>query len=196
MSIVDLRRAIAARPSAWAKSAAIVAVTGVVVALGCGGGGGGSCTPSSDISGNWSGPTADDTIARGNPGVVNASFSQIGCNVTGSWSFDFQDSHLDSTRSVVGGPPSKSRLSLKVGNSVESCDPVTGFCSTVKGCIYDIEGTVVSPAEIVGTYATGQNCSQSQQGSFDIKFVSPLAPTPTPVALPTLTPAPTVLPTP
>ncbi len=178
------------------KLLAAVGVVSAIVAVSCGGGGS-SCKPSVDLSGNWSGATSGDTIANGNPGVVNATFLQIGCSVSGTWTFDFQDSHLDSTRNVVGSPPEKDDVFLQFGTVVESCDLSSGTCSQVNGCIYDVVGKLVSPTQITGTYQTGQNCSQSQTGSFDIHFVSPLVPTPTPpiIVLPTIA-VPTPTPTP
>ena len=64
-------------------------------------------------------------------------------------------------------------------------------CGTLSFCQYTVTGTLINPNEITGTYATQDNCSTTQSGSFDMTLQSRLIPTPTiPIATPTPTPTP------
>jgi hypothetical protein len=165
----------------------------VVVGIGCGGGGGATCMPSADISGLWSGSATRDDVARGENGTVNAGITQTACTLGGTWTFSFADPLLDRQLEITGNAPQTAAVEM----DLKECTGLSGSCDTVAPCVFRAVGTLVSATEISGTYATGDNCSFSEAGSFDITLRSRLTPTPltTPTALPTL-PLPTVTPTP
>lgn len=172
--------------------AAAFMITSLLLA-GCGGGGGSDCSSFTDISGTWSGPAQDDTIARGNPGRVDASIGQSGCTVGGQWNLTFQDSSLDKGFVPGGSPPQTTAVNL----SLTLCEGLS--CSFVTTCVYEMTATLVSPTEMVGNYTTATNCASSESGSFDITLIARLTPTPTFEPVPTsvpLTPTPTRTPTP
>lgn len=169
------------------RTLAAVSTALVLAALGCGGGGGGSpsCTGAQDITGVWNGTATNDSVARGGTGSIDATITQTGCDLGGTWRFVFSDPHLDRDLRVAGSPPRGTDVQFLIGDTVTTCD-VFGNC-VVGTCLYDVRGTLVDPNEIVGTYATNETCSQSRSGSFDIRrtavLVSPAAtsvPVPTP----------------
>jgi hypothetical protein len=151
----------------------------------CGGGGGSkSCPGAIDITGSWRGPATNDAQARGVPGTITANISQGGCSLGGIWNWAFPASELNRALLITGDPPTSASVALVLGESTTDCDETGNFCQKVVGCQYDVVGTLVTPNEIVGTYATGSNCSQSDTGDFDIRregpAPAPATPTPTP----------------
>jgi hypothetical protein len=164
-----------------------------LLGIGCGGGGGGTCLPSADISGSWSGPVSRDDVARGNPGTVSAEITQNGCTLGGTWTFSFGDANLDKELEITGTAP----VTAAVQIDLKQCNGAAGSCTSVETCDIRASGTLVSPTEISGTYATVANCSFEESGSFDITLRARLTPTPliTPTFVPTF-PLPTVTPTP
>lgn len=163
----------------------------VVLAFGCSsGGGGGSCGPTTDISGLWKGPVTDDDVARGNPGTITAAIEQAGCDLGGTWAFDFEDPDLDKKLAIKGSAPETTAVDFDMNECVGSA----GSCTSVARCNYVVSGTLVSPTEISGAYAASSDrCSITQSGSFDIQLQARLTPTPVPVlptAFPTATPTP------
>lgn len=150
---------------------------------GCGGGGGGgSCGSALDITGTWSGPVLEDSVARGNPGTVDTTIVQSGCELGGTWNFTFQSPTLDKNFLIGGAPPETTNVPLTLFQCI---DP---NCFSGTPCQYQVQGTLVSPTEISGTYATEDNCSTTQSGSFDITLRARLTPTPVPAPAPTPTP--------
>jgi len=169
------------------RASAAIATALLFTVLGCGGGGGGtSCSGAKDITGVWSGTATNDSVARGNPGTINASIEQDGCDLGGAWQFTFQDSTLNADFLVSGVAPQGTNVFLQVYSTLTSCDEF-GNCA-ISACIYDVNGTLVGGDEIVGTYAsTNDTCSQSRSGDFDIVRTQRF-PTPVPTAVPTPTP--------
>jgi len=159
---------------------------------GCGGGGG-SCTPAAtDISGIWGGHVTQDDVERGGGGVIVATITQDQCGtLAGTWNFTFGDSLLDKQLGIVGSAPKTSAVNL----DLVQCIGLNGSCDTAEPCGIVVTGTLVSPTDITGTYTTGDNCSSSESGSFEITLQSRI--TPTPVVTPTVIglPIPTVTPT-
>jgi hypothetical protein len=172
--------------------AAAVVITSLLLA-GCGGGGGANCVPFNDITGTWDGTIQNDSTARGNPGRINASIGQSGCEVGGQWNMTFQDSDLDRSFVIKASPPQTTAVDL----NLTLCEGLA--CTFVTTCEYEATGTLVTPTEIVGHYTTAKNCSFTQEGDFDITLTARLTPTPTFQPVPTsvpLTPTPTHTPTP
>jgi hypothetical protein len=155
----------------------------------CGGGGGPPCVPTTDISGIWNGTATNDDVARGNSGTIAATITQSGCTLGGTWTFTFGDTFLDRTLEVTGNSPQTTAVTL----DLKQCNGAAGSCDTVEPCDFLATGTLVSPSEINGSYTTGQNCSFSESGSFDITLQARLTPTPVPTTTPTA--APTATPT-
>jgi hypothetical protein len=170
------------------RAFAAISTALLFAALGCGGGGGGtSCTGAQDITGIWSGPATNDTVARGNSGTITASIEQAGCELGGIWDFVFQDPTLDRALQLSGAPPQGTDVFFKVFDTVTTCDEF-GNCA-VSGCIFDVNGTLIGGNEIVGTYvSTNDTCAQSRSGDFDIVRIQRF-PTPVPTAVPTPTPS-------
>jgi hypothetical protein len=156
--------------------------------IGCGGGGS-TCGPSTDITGTWSGPVLQDDVSRGNPGTVDATILQSGCDLGGSWNFTFQSPTLNKNFKITGSAPETTNVQLTL---LECIDP---NCFSITTCEYQVTGTLVSPTEISGTYATESNCSSTQSGSFDMSLRTRLTPTPVSAATGT-PPSPTPIPTP
>lgn len=120
----------------------------VLIGVGCGGGGGDGCA---NIAGNWSGQVQDSVCGAG---TLNASFQQSGCSFSGTIGIDFSGSSCDNSGSVTGDVD---------GDSVSGI-----FSSSIPGaCPFSFTGSVVSPSEIAGTYASF-NCSEAVSGTFDI----------------------------
>ena len=162
-------------------------------AAGCGGGGG-SCTPGTDISGIWDGRVTQDDVERGAGGAITATITQNQCTLGGTWNFAFEnDAQLDKQFSITGGAPAPG--SSAVNLNLEQCIGLNGSCDTIEPCVYVVTGTLVSPTDITGTFQTGDNCSFSENGSFDITLLSRITPTPVPTGVPTGLPIPTVTPT-
>ena len=173
------------------RAFATISIALVLAAVGCGGGGGGgdtSCSGAKDISGIWSGPVTNDSVSRGNPGMVEATITQSGCELGGTWNFVFADPTLDRDLLVGGNPPEGTDVAFTIGDSITDCDQF-GNC-VVGFCLADVRGSLVGPNEIVGTYATDDTCSQSRSGSFDIQRTAVFVPTPVPTGVPP-TPTPT-----
>ena len=163
-------------------------------AAGCSGGGG-SCTPGTDISGIWDGRVTQDDVERGAGGAISATITQNQCTLGGTWNFSFQnDPQLDKQFTITGSSPAPG--SSAVNLDLEQCIGLNGSCDTIEQCVYVVAGTLVSPTEITGTFQTGDNCSFSENGSFDITLLTRI--TPTPVTTPTVIalPFPTGTPTP
>jgi len=155
-----------------------------LLVVGCGGGGN-TCGQTTDITGNWSGPILEDSVARGNPGTVNASIAQSGCDLGGEWFFVFQSPTLNKSFLIEGSAPQTPSFDITLDQCLDS------GCGTLSFCQYTVTGTLINPNEITGTYATQDNCSTTQSGSFDMTLQSRLIPTPTiPIATPTPTPTP------
>jgi hypothetical protein len=179
------------------RFAAASVVTVMLVSIGCGGGGG-TCTPTTtDISGIWEGAITQDDVARGNPGTISATITQTQCTLGGTWKFSFGDAQLDKTFTIFGSAPTTTAVDI----DLRECTGLSGSCDTTAQCDFVISGTLLSPAEISGTFTTGQNCSESETGSFDITLRARITPTPvtTPTVLATFvipTAAPTPTPTP
>jgi hypothetical protein len=157
---------------------------GIIALLvaGCGGGGGSTCGQTTDITGTWSGPVLEDDVARGNPGTVNASISQSGCDLGGEWFFVFQSPTLNKSFLIGGSVPQSTSINFPIAQCLDS------GCGTISTCHYQVTGTLINPNEITGTYTSEQNCSTTQSGSFQITLQSRL--TLTPPAAPTRTPTP------
>jgi hypothetical protein len=153
----------------------------LLVVVGCGGGGGSSCGQTIDITGSWSGPVIEDDVARGNPGVVNASITPNGCEIGGEWFFMFQSDTLNKSFLIGGNAPKSDDVTFFLDQCLD-----TG-CGTLATCQYKVSATLISPTEMTGTYTTIQNCSTKQSGSFDIKLQSRFTPVPgfTPTPIPT-----------
>jgi len=159
----------------------LVGIVASLVVAGCGGGGG-SCGQTIDITGSWTGPVINDSVARGNPGVVNASISPNGCEIGGEWFFNFQSDTLDKFLLIGGNAPKTDNVSFFLDQCLSS---VGTECGTLATCQYQVSATLISPSEMTGTYATLSNCSTTQTGSFDIKLQFRFTPvpgfTPTPI---------------
>jgi hypothetical protein len=157
-----------------------------LLVVGCGGGGN-TCGQTTDITGNWSGPILEDSVARGNPGTVNASITQSGCDLGGEWFFVFQSPTLNKSLLIESGAPQSPSFDITLNQCLDS------GCGTLSFCQYKVTGTLVNPNEISGTYATEDNCSTTQSGSFDMTLRSRANPVPVATAtlpIPTLTPTP------
>jgi hypothetical protein len=152
-----------------------------LLVVGCGGGGGSSCGQTTDITGSWRGPIIEDDVARGNPGVVNASIAQSGCSLGGEWFFVFQSPTLNKSFLIGGSAPQSNSFSFPIEQCLDS------GCGTLSTCKYQVNGTLVTPTEMTGTYSTQKNCSSKQSGSFDISLQSRFTPVPglTPTPIPT-----------
>ena len=173
------------RPTAMRHS-----LFGIIALLivGCGGGGGGdTCSSSLDITGTWSGPVIQDDVSRGNPGTVDTTIAQSGCELGGTWNFTFQSPTLNKNFLVGGSPPETTNVQFEI----QQCNDPN--CVSITPCIYQVSGTLIGGTEISGTYATEDSCSTTQSGSFDITLRARLTPTPAPAATPT---APTPTPAP
>jgi hypothetical protein len=157
-----------------------------LLVVGCGGGGGNTCGQTTDITGTWSGPILEDDVARGNPGMVNASIAQSGCDLGGEWFFDFQSPTLNKSFLIGGGAPQSPSFEITLAQCLDS------GCGTLSFCNYTVTGTLINPTEITGTYATQDNCSTTQSGSFDMTLQSRATPVPVATATPLIpTPTPT-----
>jgi hypothetical protein len=152
--------------------------------VGCGGGGGSSCGETIDITGSWSGPVLEDDVARGNPGQVNASIMQSGCDLGGEWFFVFQSDTLNKNFLIGGSAPQSSNINFPIAQCLDS------GCGTLSTCVYQVTGTLITPTEINGTYTTEKNCSTKQSGSFDIRLQFRFTPVPFSTATPSPTPTP------
>jgi hypothetical protein len=151
---------------------------------GCGGGGGSSCGSTVDITGNWSGPVIEDEIARGNPGTIDATITQSGCDLGGGWQFTFQSPTLNRTFLIGGYAPESTNIQFPM----QQCLDANCFSGLL--CVYNVTATLVSPTEMTGSYATESNCSATDTGSFSLTLQSRLAPTPVDTAVPTPSPTP------
>ncbi len=149
-----------------------------MLVAGCGSGGA-QCSNPSQVSGVWSG-TTDDQTERG-LGTVRVAFTQTECQLGGTWQTVFSEPGTSAVQTVQG--------------SVDGTElHFTIMAASGKGCRTTVAGTLVSPTEILGTYATGV-CGESDSGSFDITFTGPLpTPTVTPTVLLFSTPTPTPTP--
>jgi hypothetical protein len=164
----------------------------VALAAACGGGGGGSasCPGAQDITGLWTGNVLSDDVARNSPGTVTASITQNNCELGGSWFLTFEDDKLNKGFVVSGSPPDTQDVRINLNQCLEF---LNGTCDATNPCTFEVKATLVTPTEMNGTYATNNQCSFSESGSFDITFRGRNTPTPvaTPPVLATQTPTPT-----
>jgi hypothetical protein len=155
-----------------------------LLVVGCGGGGGSTCGQTTDITGSWNGPVIEDSVSRGNPGQVNASITQSGCDLGGEWFFVFQSVTLNKSFLIGGSAPESTNVNFLLDQCLDS------GCGTLSTCVYKVTGTLITPTEITGTYTSQSNCSTTQSGSFDIKLQFRFTPMPISTATPRPTPTP------
>ena len=161
----------------------------VCLAAGCGGGGGSSsCPGAQDISGFWTGNVLSDDVARNSPGTVTASITQNNCELGGSWFLIFEDEKLNKGFVVSGSPPDTQDVRINLNQCIEF---LNASCVAINPCTFEVKATLVTPTEMNGTYATNDQCSFSETGSFDITFRGRPTPVPTSaIVIPTATPTP------
>jgi hypothetical protein len=163
----------------------------VALVAACGGGGGSaSCPGTQDITGLWTGNVLSDDVARNSPGTVTASITQNSCQLGGAWFLIFEDEKLNKSFVVSGSPPDTQDVRINLNQCIEF---LNGTCQAINPCTFEVKATLVTPTEMNGTYATNNQCSFSESGSFDISLRGRLTPTPVPTAavFPTETPTPT-----
>jgi hypothetical protein len=102
-------------------------------------------SPPPNVAGSWCGPVKDNDLGSGQ---INLSINQSGKQLSGSWSDDFGGS------GSLTGKINGTAVSAKLRDQANKCK-------------LQVNGTLVSPGEITGTYSQF-GCHQADGGSFDI----------------------------
>ena len=165
----------------------ILVLVALVAACGGGGGGSPSCPGAQDITGLWIGNVLSDDVAQNSPGTVTASITQNNCELGGSWFLIFADEKLNKSFVISGSPPDSQDVRINLNQCLEF---LNNTCTAINPCTFEVKATLVTPSEMNGTYATNDQCSFSESGSFDITLRGRITPTPVPTPLATATPTP------